>query len=76
MKEKKGKGFKDTGPKKVKKGHLLDKVGQSILSQGTAHTVECNKDGLQDLLFRNHMFCNMGPHPFVLERKLVLTKAK
>lgn len=41
MKEKKGKGFKDTSPKKVKEGHLLDKVGQSILSKKTAYTVEC-----------------------------------
>ena len=28
-----------------------------------------NKDILQDLLFRNNLFSNMGPHLFVVERK-------
>lgn len=62
--------IKDAKSKKIKKGHLADKVGQGIAVKRTAQVeCMCDKGILQNLLFRNHWSHNMGLHLFVMQRK-------
>lgn len=65
------KATKDVRPEVIKEGHLINKVEQGIIGKGTAQLVEfmCDKGTLQDLLFRNHLFCHRGLPLFGTQRR-------